>query len=154
MRTFAEYNFRANAFGTYAFAGGRAAREPSLSFFDEIYNNYGLPELFSVFGIPLIVRETTNAEERNITGICSYEKDPQIPETIEERDKELLWVMVERNADRGIAEPILGMTLMRDSEDDEDTIWSYQGQIKNATGVSWELLFGRIRPRRYGMKTD
>ena len=34
--------------------------------------------------------------------------------------------------------------------DGETAPWGFQGEIRNITAGSWELLFARLRPRRYG----
>jgi len=48
----------------------------------------------------------------------------------------------------------LGDSLLRTELDDEDSLWSFQGEVRNESSVSWELLFARLRPRRYGPKNS
>ena len=149
MRTFAPYTFRAKTFKVLT--GKRISQStPAISMFDQNAIDMGLPELFETYGISLTVQESEDEDEKTIVGMCQYEHDPDMLSESGDAKKEHLWVMVERDAETGILDPNYKTTLMRDSEDDEETKWSFQGEIRNQTGVVWELLFARIKPRRYG----
>jgi len=71
-----------------------------------------------------------------------------------ERVQERMWVAAWRDVMRGIDAPELGDSLLRAELDDEDSPWSFQGEVRNESSVAWELLFARLRPRRYGPKNS
>lgn len=67
-------------------------------------------------------------------------------------ETERLWILCLRDesADKGgIARPEVGDKLLR-AEDEPDEPWGFAGSIRNETPHSWELLFERNRPKRYG----
>ena len=128
------------------------AFQVGVEMFDGMFISQGMPLLMENLGMELTVKDTPEGDERTITAIVAYRRNADLMEESGEKEKELLWIQVARDPVTGIADPEYGLTVRR-SEDDEDHPWSYQGQTENTTGVSWELLFGRIRPIRVGMKT-
>ena len=97
-------------------------------------------------------RPASGGPARNVDGYLRVERldDEQI--AAGEAEREQGWFQCARVAGgaRGyIDNPTAGDALCR-SEDSADNPWTFQGPIQHVTGHSWELLFARNRPRRYG----
>jgi hypothetical protein len=103
------------------------------------------------FGETAVYQEN-GQEPREVNGVGQYAKpeDLKRPEEDDEQE-ELWWYCLRDDAAGGIAAPELGATLLR-PDDSEDSPWTFQGQVRNASDESWELLFARNRPRRYGLQ--
>lgn len=119
------------------------------STFDALFTAAGVPLLMDQLGIPAHYTPREGAA-RAITVVAAYQEQETIADQLVEREQELLWVTARRSATTGISAPQSGDRLLRDDEDDAEAPWSFQGQVRNASLGCWELLFARIRPRRYG----
>jgi len=124
--------------------------------FDRLYSGVGLPVLLQQLGIWAVYRPKAreNQPPRDILVICNYERQAPLEDETTERVQERMWVAAWRDVMRGIDAPELGDSLLRAELDDEDSPWSFQGEVRNESSVAWELLFARLRPRRYGPKNS
>jgi len=124
--------------------------------FDRLFAATGLPILLQQFGVWAVYRPKPgpNRSPRDILVICNYDRPARLEYETTERVQERLWVAAWRDAMRGIDTPELGDTLLRAELDSEDSLWSFQGEVRNETSIAWELLFARVRPSRYGPKNS
>lgn len=120
--------------------------------FDNLFAAAGLPHLLEQFGVACayLPKPRANQSPRDIRAICRYEEPAAEEEDTGDRQKELLWVSCRRDCSAGIDAPALGDALLRHGVDAADSPWSFQGEVRNESPGSWELLFARNRPRRYG----
>jgi len=91
---------------------------------------------------------------RTIVAACAGVELSEVGDEVSQSDQELLWVGACKDpacARGGIAAPAVGDSMLR-AGDAADARWSFQERIRRETPHDWELLFGRIRPRRYGPK--
>jgi len=119
------------------------------SLYDDLFAAAGIPSLMEQFGIPASYRPV-EGPGRSITVGCSEDEPAGDQDETVERQHERLWVFCRRSSTLGIEAPQHGDALLRDGVDGETAPWGFQGEIRNITAGSWELLFARLRPRRYG----
>ena len=121
--------------------------------FDDDFAAAALPDHFEHYG-----REVTFlpaiGESRVITAILDEDDRTHEEEEVTEEKRERIWVGVRRDeshADGGIHSPRAGDAFVHpdESNTDDPTPFSYQGEIRNVTPYTWELLFARNRPVRY-----
>ena len=117
--------------------------------FDDLFAAAGVPLLMDQFGISARYAPR-DGPARTITVGCSEDEPADDGDETTEHQHERLWVFCRRSATLGIEAPQHGDALLRDGVDDETAPWGFQGEIRNETAASWELLFARLRPRRYG----
>ncbi len=117
--------------------------------FDDLFAAAGIPPLMEQFGISASYRPVEGLG-RTITVGCSEDEPGDQQDETTERRYERLWVFCRRSATLGIDDPQHGDAFLRDKVDDDTTPWGFQGEVRNVTAGSWELLFARLRPRRYG----
>ena len=120
--------------------------------FDRLFVASGLPILIQQFGVWAAYTPKTGPDRspRDILVICKYDRPAAEETETSESVKEWLWVATYRDVMRGIDAPELGDSLLRAELDPPDSPWSFQGVIRNESTHAWELLYARIRPRRYG----
>ena len=119
------------------------------SSFDDMFAAAGIPLIMDQFGISAGYRPR-EGPPRTITVGCSEDEPGDQQDETTERQHERLWVFCRRSATLGIDDPQHGDALLRDGVDDDTAPWGFQGEVRNITAGSWELLFARLRPRRYG----
>ena len=127
-----------------------------MSPFDRQIAASTLPLLLQQFGVRGVYRPKgrVNQSPREVYALCRPDEIAPDQDATGERQRERLWITCWRDVGRGIDAPELGDGFQRSELDPEDAQWSFQGEVRNETSVCWELLFARIRPRRYGPKTN
>jgi hypothetical protein len=123
--------------------------EPPIG--DQLFAAMGMPVLMHFTGIRFRYIPKTG-ERRDIEAMCLYEEGSPRDDEISETRHERLWLAVSRDPLEGVESPQLGDSGLRDG-DNADSPWSFQGEIRNESAFSWELLFARNRPQRYGPRT-
>lgn len=118
-----------------------------MSTFDTDFAAVGLPEHLAHFGreITFLPAEGPN---RTITAILTDEGRELVEGRILDEEQQRVWVTVRRNeshADGGIANPGQGDAIRHPDEAEDSTPFLYQGERRNETPNSWELLFARNR---------
>ncbi len=107
------------------------------------------------FSEDVTYRPAAGGAARTVTGPCVIEKLDDEFTAAGEDEREQLWFQCARDpaGDRGgIDRPELGDSIIR-ATDPPDSPWTYQGKTQNETDHSWQLLFARNRPRRYGPRS-
>ena len=118
--------------------------------FDDLFAAAGIPLLMDQFGIPAVYTPIDGGPARSITVACTEDEPADDQDETTARQHERLWVFCRRSAALGVDDPRHGDALLRTGVDEDTAPWGFQGEIRNATAGSWELLFARLRPRRYG----
>lgn len=110
----------------------------------------------SHFGETVTYRPAGGGGERQIdVTIASVELD-FVSTEFGENQKEMIWVKACRDLDctrGGIDTPARGDVILR-ADDAPDAPWTFKGSRQNVTPAEHELLFGRIRPTRYGPQRE
>jgi hypothetical protein len=127
------------------------ARPSQPSIVESMFERLGLPVLMHYMGMRWTHIPKVGAP-RDVEAICLYEQPAASIDGEGEKQMERLWIAVSRDESDGIAGPQLGDAGLRDG-DEEDSPWAFQGEVRNESAHAWELLFARIRPRRYGPPT-
>jgi len=89
---------------------------------------------------------------RTVTISVGYDADADVIADVVSLETERLWVKCLRDdtaTKGGIGSPEVGDRLLR-AEDQPTEPWGFSGGKRNETPHSWELLFERNRPKRYG----
>ena len=109
--------------------------------------------MFRQFGVPVLFIPGDSVRRRTITGIPVYDKQSAQADNDIESDNEQVWLCVKKDRDDatwgGVDDPKFGDSILLNGEA-EDRKFSFQNQVRSDAGGSWELLFARKRPRRFG----
>jgi len=113
----------------------------------------GLADLFYQFGESLVYRPAGGGTSRTIIGIVQPEdRDIEEGQAVE-RDIERVWITIRRDAahatDGGINAPAIHDEMLQNSES-EPVPYKYQGEIRNQSADTWDLLYARKVVRRQG----
>jgi hypothetical protein len=102
------------------------------------------------FGEMVTVRPAGGGPNRQVkVTVIAASREDQETEYHEEQ-QELIWVSVAKDescARGGIGRAATGLAIVREGD---VVSWSFQNRTRHETSYSWELLFGRIRPKSYG----
>ncbi len=119
--------------------------------FDRLFAATGMPLLLATHGVP-VTFIPASGPPRSLTAILDYVRREDQQGEGQEIEQEELWLCCRRDEDAaegGIGAIAIGDAIERE-EDDAESRWSWQQQVRNVHGGVWDLLFARKRPRRIG----
>jgi hypothetical protein len=120
-----------------------------VSTFDADFTAAALDDHFDQFGRDDVLFIPAEGPNRTITAILTDEGRELVEGRILDEEQQRVWVTVKRNESDatygGIANPQQGDAIRHPDETEDSTPFLYQGERRNETPDSWELLFARNR---------
>jgi len=127
-----------------------------MSTHDQDFAGVALPDHLHYFGRTVTVLPP-DGPPREVKAVIEEDEREIEREEFVESELERVWLTVRRDeshADGGVASPVAGLAFRHPDESADSTPFAYQGQRRNVTPYTWDLLFARDRPHSYGRSLE